>query len=67
MPPCVSLNVKRKTIKTFVERIEVFRDEVVFQFKLKSVGVNTGGTKGIRTLDLLHAKQALSQLSYGPE
>jgi hypothetical protein len=59
--------VKRKTVDTFVERIGVFRDEIVFQFKLKSVVVNDGGTKGIRTLDLLHAKQALSQLSYGPE
>lgn len=25
-----------------------------------------GGDEGIRTLDLLHAKQALSQLSYTP-
>ena len=27
---------------------------------------NAGGDKGIRTPDLLHAKQALSQLSYTP-
>ena len=33
---------KRKTIETFLERVTVYRDEVVFQFKLKSVGVNTG-------------------------
>jgi len=26
-----------------------------------------GGAKGIRTLDLLHAMQALYQLSYSPE
>ena len=26
-----------------------------------------GGSRGTRTLDLLHAKQALSQLSYGPK
>lgn len=28
---------------------------------------STGGDKGIRTPDLLHAKQALSQLSYTPD
>ena len=30
------------------------------------VGTPTGGDGGIRTPDLLHAKQALSQLSYTP-
>ena len=28
--------------------------------------IENGGDEGIRTLDFLHAKQALSQLSYAP-
>ena len=28
--------------------------------------LNSGGAEGIRTLDPLHAKQVLSQLSYSP-
>ena len=34
--------------------------------KAKSGLPTNGGDKGIRTPDLLHAKQALSQLSYTP-
>lgn len=29
--------------------------------------MNTGGAEGIRTLDLMNAIHALSQLSYGPK
>ena len=39
----------------------VFTDE-----QLESVGIAAGGARRNRTDDLLLAKQALSQLSYGP-
>ena len=35
-------------------------------FAATNVAAKRGGDKGIRTPDLLHAKQALSQLSYTP-
>ena len=34
--------------------------------KINSLIMKYGGAKGDRTPDLLHAMQALSQLSYGP-
>src|SRR5689334_15524459 len=36
----------------------------MYRYKLSEVGI--GGAKRDRTADLLHAMQALSQLSYGP-
>ena len=37
-----------------------------WQKALKISGQNNGGREGIRTLDLLRAREALSQLSYSP-
>ena len=37
---------------------------LLYQFSY--LGILCGGAKGDRTPDLLRAKQALSQLSYGP-
>ncbi len=38
----------------------------LYRFSVKMSGSKFGGAKGARTPDLLHAMQALSQLSYGP-
>ena len=51
----------RKSLKVMTEKISGFA-----QFRDKLSGL-IGGDKRDRTADLLHAMQALSQLSYTPE
>src|SRR6185312_6405767 len=45
---------------------EAHARELVFTDEPKPIGVTAGGARRNRTDDLLLAKQALSQLSYGP-
>jgi site-specific DNA recombinase len=71
--------VERKAfLRSFVKRIEVIKDQVTIRYKLptpqsgknKDVRVlpidTPGGAGGVRTPYLLRAKQAFSQLNYGP-
>ena len=66
-------------LRSFVKRIEVAADKVTLWYKLPLPAgsgkkdntevlpiVTSGGAEGIRTPDLLLAKQALSRLSYSP-
>ena len=41
-------------------------EESVLNFELSAIAEFNGGAKRDRTADLLRARQALSQLSYGP-
>ena len=73
------LEDQKALIRSFVEEVRVTGNEVVILYKLplppdgsatERAGVlsivNYGGAEGIRTPDLLRAKEALSQLSYSP-
>ena len=70
---------RKAFIKSFVKEIEVTGDTVVMRYTIpmakeglleESLGVprivRHGGAEGIRTPDLLRAREALSQLSYSP-
>jgi len=43
-----------------------FSDQVLRPKDIEPIGITAGGARRDRTDDLLLAKQALSQLSYGP-
>ena len=72
--------VEQKTfLKSFVERIEVGNSEAKVMYTIPLLPdnspseavavlpfVHNGGAEGIRTPDLLRAREALSQLSYSP-
>ena len=73
------LTERRAFLRSFVKRIEVNRGQVSVQYRLplpqggkasepRTVlpTVTSGGAEGIRTPDLLRAREALSQLSYSP-
>jgi site-specific DNA recombinase len=71
---------ERKTLlRSFIKRIEVNEKQVTIHYNLptpqdeeseEQIGVlpieTLGGAEGIRTPDLLRAREALSQLSYSP-
>ncbi len=70
---------RKSFIKSFVKRIEIDGINVVVRYKLPLpdgkkdyidivvLPIDTfGGAEGIRTPDLLRAREALSQLSYSP-
>lgn len=74
-----SLTHKKAFIRTFVKEIKVTGNDAVLTYtaplppqgltdeKLRVLSsVQYGGAEGIRTPDLLRAKEALSQLSYSP-
>jgi site-specific DNA recombinase len=73
------LTERRAFLRSFVKRIEVNRGQVSVQYRLPLPQggkanepltvlptVTSGGAEGIRTPDLLRAREALSQLSYSP-
>ena len=71
---------RKALLRSFIKRIEVNKKQVTVHYNLpipqdeKSKEqmrilpiVTFGGAEGIRTPDLLRAKEALSQLSYSPK
>ena len=74
-----SLTERKAFIRSFVKEVKVTGDEVLLTYTMplppqgisqERVGVlcsvQRGGAEGIRTPDLLRAREALSQLSYSP-
>ncbi len=74
------LTERKAFLRSFVKRIEVNKKQVTVHYNLpipqgmplkEQVGVlpieTLGGAEGIRTPDLLRAREALSQLSYSPK
>ena len=70
---------RKALLRSFIKRIEVNKKQVTVHYNLpipqdvpssEQVGVlpieTLGGAEGIRTPDLLRAREALSQLSYSP-
>ncbi len=74
------LTERKAFLRSFIKRIEVNKKQVTVHYNLpipqgmpskEQVGVlpieTLGGAEGIRTPDLLRAREALSQLSYSPK
>ena len=70
---------RKAFLRSFIKRIEVNKKQVTVHYNLpmpegakskEQMGVlpivTLGGAEGIRTPDLLRAREALSQLSYSP-